>query len=63
MKLFNNEYRNDGLQYFCKDDSRKPRLTLKHLNQLRKTKEIRQFERAYAEEQLEKIYGNSSESQ
>ncbi len=66
MKLINRdreEYREDGIQYFTKEDSRKPRLSLKHLNKLRKTREIRNFEKEFEREQLEKIYGNNDNNE
>lgn len=53
--------KDDEFLYFSKDDSRKPRLTLRHLNKLRKLREIRSFEKEYERERLEQIYGNSSD--
>lgn len=38
-------------------DTRKPKLTLKHLNKLRKIKELRSLEKYYQDEQLELIFG------
>lgn len=41
------------------DDTRKPKLTLKHLNKLRKMREIKYLEQLYQNEQYEAIFGDS----
>jgi hypothetical protein len=38
-------------------DTRKPQLTLKHLNKLRKMRELRRFERMQQHDMLEIMYG------
>jgi hypothetical protein len=57
------QYRNDRLQYFSKNDTRKPKLSLRHLNKLRKTREIRQFEKAYNQDILQAVYGQPLQDQ
>lgn len=43
------------------DDTRRPRLTLRHLNKLRKVRELRKMEQATHKEFVKTMYGASSE--
>jgi hypothetical protein len=41
------------------DDTRRARLTLKHVNKLRKMRELQELENQIHRERLQKIYGSS----
>ncbi len=56
------EVRDDQIQMRHLDDVRKPKLTLRHLNKLRKLRELRELELINQSKQLEMIYGSSSDS-
>jgi hypothetical protein len=43
------------------DDTRRPRLTLRHLNKLRKVRELRKMEQATHSEFVKTMYGSSGE--
>lgn len=58
-----NPYKTDDDQLAQKHlgDTRKPKLTLRHLNKLRKMKELRKFDLMKQEEFIQNMYGQSSE--
>lgn len=43
------------------NDTRRPRLTLRHLNKLRKVRELRRMEQANHKEFVKAMYGSSGE--
>ena len=43
------------------EDTRRPRLTLRHLNKLRKVRELRKMEQATHKEFVKTMYGSSDE--
>ena len=45
------------------DDTRKAKLTLRHLNKLRKMRELSYLEKLYQDEQLSVIFGNEDETE
>lgn len=51
----------DSYSTIEKDDTRRPRLTLRHLNKLRKMRELRKMEKAAHEEFVHTMYGASEE--
>jgi hypothetical protein len=55
-----NEYydmADDQLGMLHKDDTRRPRLTLRHVNKLKRVRELRRIEAGERERNLPKIYG------
>lgn len=61
FKDLTNNVRQDGIEQKAIGDTRKPKLTLKHLNKLRKMRELRNLEQINQGRQLELIYGQPSE--
>lgn len=54
-------YRDDNLFKRSLDDTRKPTLTLKHINTLRKMREVRNLEKIKSDNEIEQVYGSSSQ--
>ncbi len=64
LKDILNEYYDPELDDYSKaelDDTRRPRLTLRHLNKLRKVRELRKMEKATHSEFVKQMYGSSGE--
>lgn len=64
LKQILNEYYEPELDEFSKaelDDTRRPRLTLRHLNKLRKVRELRRLEKTAHEDFVRQMYGSSGE--
>ena len=59
--LNNNIAKNDGIEKAKIGDTRIPKLTLKHLNKLRKIRELKTLEKLNMAKQLELIYAAPSE--
>jgi hypothetical protein len=59
-----NEYyypEDDKLNQTKKDDTRRPRLTLRHLNKLRKVRELKKLELAAHKDFVKTMYGAKAE--
>lgn len=64
LKQILNEYyepEDDKMNQARLDDTRRPRLTLRHLNKLRKVRELRQMEQAAHSDFVKDMYGASAE--
>jgi len=64
LKEILNEYYDPELDEYSKaelGDTRRPRLTLRHLNKLRKVRELRKLEQATHKDFVKAMYGGSSE--
>ena len=59
--LKDNVSKNDIVDKMKVTDTRKPRLTLKHLNKLRKMRELNYLEKLFQDEQLQIVFGNTGE--
>lgn len=61
MKKIVEYYEKEDDQYtkFRPDDTRKVHLTLKHINLLRKRRELQKYEIQLRKERLQQIYGNA----
>lgn len=55
------EKEDDKFTKFKPDDTRKVHLTLKHINSLRKRRELQKYENQLRKERLQQIYGNDTE--
>lgn len=51
----------DKFTNFSPDDTRKVHLTLKHINSLRKRRELQKYENQLRKERLQQIYGSNTE--
>jgi len=66
LKSILNEYYDPELDDFSKaelTDTRRPRLTLRHLNKLRKVRELRRLEQAAHQDFVRQMYGASEEEE
>ena len=66
LKSILNEYYDPELDEFNKaemSDTRRPRLTLRHLNKLRKVRELRRLEKSAHDIFVQKMYGGSDEEE
>ncbi len=66
LKQILNEYyepEEDEYNKFSLDDTRRPRLTLRHLNKLRKVRELRRMEQAAHSDFVKDMYGSSGEEE
>lgn len=63
MKKILEYYEKEDDQYtsFSPDDTRKVHLTLKHINLLRKRRELQKYEDQIRKERLQQIYGNGDD--
>ena len=64
LKEILNEYYEPELDDYSKaslDDTRRPRLTLRHLNKLRKVRELRKLEKESHDEFVQQMYGSSGD--
>lgn len=64
LKDILNEYYDPELDDHSKaelTDTRRPRLTLRHLNKLRKVRELRRMEKSTHKTFVQKMYGSSGE--
>lgn len=59
--LNNNIAKEDGIEKFKIGNTRIPKLTLKHLNKLRKIRELKNLEKLNMSKQLELIYATPAE--
>ncbi len=59
--LNNNIAANDGIEKSKIGNTRIPKLTLKHLNKLRKIRELKNLEKLNMSKQLELIYSSPAE--
>jgi len=57
------EAKDDEYSSFDIDDTRRPRLTLKHLNKLRKMREMNSAERSNRENFFQKIYSRQEDAE
>jgi hypothetical protein len=65
MKIrdLDNVRKDDKIIHQTESDTRKPKLTLRHLNRLRKMREVRSLEKIYQRDQLEAVYGAGGETE
>lgn len=64
LHRFNLDHDSKGnLYYLTVDDSRKPSLSLKHLNKLRKIRAIKRLEAVERQRRLELMYGKNDENE
>ena len=61
--LDDNIAKNDHIEKAKIGQTRKPKLTLRHLNKLRKMREIKNLEKINMNRQLEIIYANPAENE
>lgn len=57
IELFRDNTRDDAIQQYKKDDTRKPKITLRHLNKLRKKRELQKLELLQGNDKIEIVYG------
>lgn len=63
-ELFENYFpEEDRLNVASKDDTRRPRLTFKHLNKMRKIRELRKLEIGAQREFVRRMYGAAEEDE
>ena len=60
-ELENNIATKDSVELAHVGDSRKPKLTFKHLHKLRKIRELKNLEKINMSKQLEMIYGRPAQ--